>query len=91
MKFYHHINYNNKGGCTIAYDLIEHQQGKTLTFSVGFCSHKDTFCKKRGRDAAIKQWVVGNKISMVYKNKKKALRLGSLALILNNLFYSIDY
>lgn len=91
MKFYHHINYNNKGGCTIAYDLIEHQQGKTLTFSVGFCSHKDTYCKKKGRDAAIKQWVAGNKISMVYKNKKKALHLESLAMVLNRLFHSIDY
>lgn len=88
MKFYHYIGVNNKGGCTIAYDLIEHEQGKTLTFSVGFCSYKDTYCKKKGRDAALKQWVNGNKLNIVYKGKKKELerRLPTIATVLVRTF-----
>lgn len=88
MKFYHYIGVNNKGGCTVAYDLVEHEQGKTLTIALGFCSHKDTYCKKKGRDAALKQWVNGNKLNVVYKGKKKELehRMLSIASTFTRVF-----
>lgn len=72
FKFIHHIPKNGKGGSTIAYKIEKTNTGKRLVFSVGFCSHKDTYCKQKGRDAAIKQWTNDNKLTLIIKNIKNA-------------------
>lgn len=72
FKFIHHIPTKSKGGSTIAYKIEKTNTGKRLVFSVGFCSYKDHYCKQKGRDAAIKQWANGNKLTVIIKNTKEA-------------------
>jgi hypothetical protein len=74
MKYIHQINTSQKGGVTVAFDITEHQKGKTLTFAMGQCSRKDQFCKKTGRDMALKHWNSGNRISMVIKGSKNSIK-----------------
>jgi len=67
MKFYHHINPNNKGGITIAYEIAETNQGKTLLLSFAQCSKKDYYCKRTGRDRALDKYIMGDITSIVVK------------------------
>ena len=73
LKFFHVHGFNGKGGATIAYETVKHEHGKLVKLAIGFCSHKDNFCKKLGRDAALKQWVAGNTINLITKRKQKEL------------------
>lgn len=70
MKFYHHTNNHNKGGCTLAYDIIHHEKGKKIVIAVAQVSKKDYYCKKTGRDIATARYLKGETQSFVIKSKK---------------------
>ncbi len=83
MKFYHHINITNKGGITIAYEVVETNQGKSLVFSFAQCSKKDYYCKRTGRDRALDKFINGEVVSIVVK--------GSINSIKNRIQYQLPY
>lgn len=47
-----------KGGVTVAY--LFHDVGKKIDFSVAFCSKKDNYCKKIGRELAASRTISGS-------------------------------
>lgn len=73
MKFYHCINKSNKGGITIAYEVISHKKGKTLQFAIAQCSKKDNYCKKTGVTIASRKFKE-TPFSMVVKGSEKAIK-----------------
>lgn len=91
MKYYHHINKNGKGGITLGYELIEHSQGKSLAISFAQCSNKDNYCKKRGKELALKYMQESEFISLTVKGSTKNIQkritsyLPTLAYSLNKL------
>lgn len=91
MKFYHHINPNNKGGVTLAYEVAENHQGKTLLISFAQCSKKDYYCKRTGRDRALNKYIDGNITAIVVKGSIGSIKnriqayLPFLASNINNL------
>ncbi len=74
MKFFHYIPKSKRGGVTIAHELIEHNQGKTLVLAFAQVSDKDTYCKKIGRDVALNNYVKGNTLKLVVKGSKKNIQ-----------------
>lgn len=74
MKFFHYIPKSKRGGVTIAHELIEHNQGKTVIFSFAQVSDKDAYCKKVGRDIALNNYIKGNTIKLVVKGSKKNIQ-----------------
>lgn len=47
-----------RGGVTVAY--LFHDVGKKIDFSVAFCSKKDNYCKKIGRELAASRTISGS-------------------------------
>jgi len=94
MKFYHHQNPDNFGGITLAYDIIEHHQGKALVVSFAQCSKKDQYRKASGRSLAAKRMMEGDMFSLTIKGSKKSIKdrlsstLKDLANTLNKLQYN---
>jgi len=74
MKFYHHIIPNNKGGITIAYEVAESHQGKTLLLSFAQCSKKDYYCKRTGRDRALDKYIMGDITAIVVKGSVGSIK-----------------
>ncbi len=74
MKFFHYIPKSKRGGVTIAHELIEHRQGKTVIFAFAQVSDKDAYCKKIGRDIALNNYIKGNTIKLVVKGSKKNIQ-----------------
>lgn len=74
MKFFHYIPPSKKGGVTIAHELIEHNQGKTLILAVAQASDKDNYCRRIGRDVALDNYIQGKVFSIVVKGSKKNIQ-----------------
>ncbi len=74
MKFYHHINPTNKGGVTIAYEIVESNKGKSLVFSFAQCSKKDYYCKRIGRDRALDKYITDEVTSIVVKGSMNSIK-----------------
>jgi len=74
MKFFHYIPPSKKGGVTIAHELIEHNQGKTLIIAVAQASDKDNYCRRTGRDVALDNYINGKVFSFVVKGSKKNIQ-----------------
>lgn len=85
MKFFHYIPNTRKGGVTIAHELIEHEQGKTLVIAIAQASDKDTYRRRTGRDVALDNYINGRTFKLVVKGSKKNIqkrideRLGTLS------------
>lgn len=98
MKFMHEINRNGKGGVCIGYQVIENKGedkkllSRELRISTAFCSEKDVYCKKTGREKVTNNMNTGNYITMPIKGTLHARRnrihtyLPLLALDLSALF-----
>ncbi len=74
MKFFHYIPQCKKGGVTIAHELIEHNQGKTLVLAVAQASDKDNYCRRVGRDIALDNYINGRTFRIVVKGSKKNIQ-----------------
>ena len=74
MKFYHYIPLSKKGGVTIAHELIEHNQGKTLILAIAQASDKDNYCRRTGRDIALDNYINGRTFRIVVKGTKKNIQ-----------------
>lgn len=73
MKFLHRINKKGKGGLTLAYEIITHEQGKSLRIGIAQCSTKDSYCKKIGA-AIAKENFNKNPFTMVVKGSYKNIQ-----------------
>lgn len=74
MKFFHYIPSSRKGGVTIAHELIEHNQGKTLILAVAQASDKDNYCRRTGRDVALDNYINGHITKLVVKGSRKNIQ-----------------
>lgn len=74
MKFFHYIPASKKGGVTVAHELIEHNQGKTLVLAVAQASDKDNYCRRVGRDIALDNYINGRTFRIVVKGSKKNIQ-----------------
>ena len=74
MKFFHYIPFTKKGGVTIAHELIEHNQGKTLVLAIAQASDKDNYCRRTGRDIALDNYINGRVFNLVVKGSKKNIQ-----------------
>ena len=74
MKFFHYIPPSKKGGVTIAHELLEHDQGKTLLISIAQASDKDNYCRRTGRDIALDNYINGRTFRIVVKGSKKSIQ-----------------
>ena len=74
MKFFHYIPQSKKGGVTIAHELVEHNEGKTLIFSIAQVSDRDNYCRRTGRDIALDNYIQGRTFSIVVKGSKKNIQ-----------------
>lgn len=68
------INNNGKGGVCLAYQIIENRNtennsllSREIRISSAFCSSKDVYCKKIGREKATNNMNTGNYFSMPMK------------------------
>ena len=74
MKFFHYIPASKKGGVTVAHELIEHNQGKTLVLAVAQASDKDNYCRRVGRDIALDNYINSRTFRIVVKGSKKNIQ-----------------
>lgn len=74
MKFFHYIPASKKGGITIAHELIEHNQGKTLILAIAQASDKDNYCRRIGRDIALDNYINKRTFKLVVKGSKKNIQ-----------------
>lgn len=90
MKFFHYIPASKKGGVTIAHELIEHNQGKTLVLAIAQASDKDNYCRRIGRDIALDNYINGRTFKLVVKGSKKSIQK-RIETHLYSLAYSLHY
>lgn len=98
MKFKHIINHNNKGGTCLCFNVIEKRDdnkkllSRELRISFSFCSNKDNYSKKIGKEKATNNMNTGNYLSMPIKGTLRERRnkitnmMTLLAFDINNLF-----
>jgi len=73
VKYMHTINNSGKGGVCIAYQVLEKRNenkqliSRELRIASSFCSDKDVYSKKIGREKAYNNITTGNYFSMPIK------------------------
>ena len=87
MKFIH-FHPEPKGGVTIAYEILTHENGHTLKFAIAQVSNKDCYCKQTGRDVSLNNYIQGKTFSITVKGSGKKL-MHRMEIYLNYLANSI--